>query len=142
MSSRDARGLTAKQARFVQEYLVDLNATQAAIRAGYSEKTAYSQGHDLLKKPEITVALDDARRSLSKRVEVDQEWVIKRLKLEAERETEGASHAARVSALEKLGKHLGMFVERQEVTGRDGAPIAFSGRIEIVPVRPRHRDDD
>ena len=45
--------LTPKQQRFVEEYLIDLNATQAAIRASYSEKTAYSVGHENLKKPEI-----------------------------------------------------------------------------------------
>jgi len=45
--------LTAKQKVFVAEYLVDLNATQAAVRAGYSEKTAYSVGHENLKKPEV-----------------------------------------------------------------------------------------
>ena len=50
-------GLSAKQQRFVDEYLVDLNATQAAIRAGYSEKTAGAQGFDLLKKPEIEAPL-------------------------------------------------------------------------------------
>lgn len=49
--------MNAKQARFVAEYLIDLNATQAAIRAGYSEKTAGSQGFDLLKKPEIAQAV-------------------------------------------------------------------------------------
>lgn len=45
--------LTEKQTRFCNEYLIDLNATQAAIRAGYSEKTAYSIGNENLKKPEI-----------------------------------------------------------------------------------------
>ena len=45
--------LNPKQKRFCEEYIVDLNATQAAIRAGYSERTAGSQAHDLLKKPEI-----------------------------------------------------------------------------------------
>ena len=45
--------LTEKQARFVAEYLVDLNATEAAIKAGYSEKTAYSIGFENLRKPEI-----------------------------------------------------------------------------------------
>lgn len=49
--------LTPKQQRFVAEYLKDSNATQAAIRAGYSAKTAGSQGHDLLKKPEIAAAV-------------------------------------------------------------------------------------
>ena len=46
--------LTPKQQRFVEEYLIDLNATKAAIRSGYSEKTAYSVGHENLKKPEFS----------------------------------------------------------------------------------------
>lgn len=45
--------MTEKQKRFCEEYLIDLNATQAALRAGYSEKTAYSIGNENLKKPEI-----------------------------------------------------------------------------------------
>ncbi len=49
--------LTAKQQRFVDEYLIDLNATQAAIRAGYSPKSAYSIGQENLKKPEIQEAI-------------------------------------------------------------------------------------
>ena len=49
--------LTTKQQRFVEEYCVDFNATQAAIRAGYSEKTAYSQGQRLLKNVEIQAAI-------------------------------------------------------------------------------------
>ncbi len=48
--------LTPKQARFVEEYFVDLNATQAAIRAGYSAKTAYSQGERLLRNVEVAAA--------------------------------------------------------------------------------------
>ena len=49
--------LTAKQARFVSEYIIDFNATQAAVRAGYSEKTAYSIGTENLRKPEIEKAI-------------------------------------------------------------------------------------
>ena len=52
--------LTPKQQLFVAEYLVDLNATQAAVRAGYSEKTAYSVGHENLKKPEVAAAIQEA----------------------------------------------------------------------------------
>lgn len=53
--------LTPKQARFVAEYLIDLNASQAAERAGYSKKTAYSQGERLLKNAEITKAVSDGK---------------------------------------------------------------------------------
>ena len=52
--------LTPKQQRFCDEYLIDLNATQAAIRTGYSEKTAYSQGQRLLKNVEVKAYLDEA----------------------------------------------------------------------------------
>jgi len=50
--------MTPKQIRFINEYLVDTNATQAAIRAGYSERTAYSIGQENLKKPEIKQKID------------------------------------------------------------------------------------
>ena len=53
--------LTPKQRRFIEEYLIDLNATQAAIRAGYSEKTAYSIGQENLRKPVIAEAIAAAK---------------------------------------------------------------------------------
>lgn len=60
-----ATKLTAKQQRFVDEYLIDLNATQAAIRAGYSEKTAYSIGDENLTKPVIKDAIEKALAAIS-----------------------------------------------------------------------------
>lgn len=71
--------LTAKQQRFVEEYLVDLNATQAAIRAGYSAKTAYSIGSELLNKPEVRARIDERMAELSKRTGVNQERIIREL---------------------------------------------------------------
>lgn len=68
--------MTPKQVLFVQEYLVDLNATQAAMRAGYSEKTAYSMGQENLKKPEIAAAIAAAQSERSKRTEVTADRVL------------------------------------------------------------------
>ncbi len=68
--------LTKKQKRFVEEYLVDLNATQAAIRAGYSTQTAYSIGDENLKKPEIKNAIEKALAERSKRTGVNADRVI------------------------------------------------------------------
>lgn len=68
--------LTAKQDRFVQEYLVDLNATQAAIRAGYSERTANEQGARLLANVSIQEAIQAAMDKRSKRVEITQDRVL------------------------------------------------------------------
>lgn len=66
---------TAKKALFVQEYLVDLNATQAAIRAGYSEKTARSQGQRLLTNVDIVTAIAKAKKERADRLEISQDRV-------------------------------------------------------------------
>ncbi|QOF94236.1 terminase small subunit [Novacetimonas hansenii] len=71
--------LTPKQARFVEEYLVDLNATQAAIRAGYSKKTAVQIGHENLTKPDIQAAIAEAQLERSKRTEITQDRVLQEL---------------------------------------------------------------
>ena len=71
--------LNERQRRFVAEYLIDLNATQAAIRAGYSEKTAYSMGQRLLKDVEIASALAEAQQARSERTEITQDRVLEEL---------------------------------------------------------------
>lgn len=149
--------LTAKQARFVEEYLIDLNATQAAIRAGYSAKTAGSVGSENLQKPEIAAAVAQAQAQRSARTGITQDMVLAELAKigfsdlrrvlgqgggildpkDWDDETAGAISSLEVvtrmdgqsdedgnrvpesvhkikawdklSALEKLGKHLGMF---------------------------------
>lgn len=72
--------LTAKQQRFVGEYLLDLNATQAAVRAGYSEKTARSQGQRMLTNADIQSAIQQAMDKRSRRVEITQDWVLEELR--------------------------------------------------------------
>lgn len=106
--------LTPKQQRFVEEYLIDLNATQAAIRAGYSEKTAQWIGPQLLTKTHVLEAVQVAQSKLSEACLVSQKMVIEGLLAEAKLNGEGSSHSARVSAWGLLGKHLGMFVEKTE----------------------------
>lgn len=71
--------LTDKQRRFVDEYLVDLNATQAAIRAGYSQKTAGQIGEQNLKKLEIAAAVQEAQAARAKRTEITQDMVLREL---------------------------------------------------------------
>ena len=71
--------LTAKQQRFVDEYLIDLNATQAAIRAGYSEKTAFSIGTENLRKPLIQKAIQQRKQAREQRTEITQDRVIQEL---------------------------------------------------------------
>lgn len=71
--------LNDKQRRFVAEYLVDLNATQAAIRAGYSVKTARSVGNENLTKPDISSAVQEAMKARSQRTEITQDRVLQEL---------------------------------------------------------------
>lgn len=113
----DSVVLTDKQQIFVNEYLIDLNATKAAVRAGYSEKTAYSIGSENLRKPEIQKAIEKAFNERKARVLVTQDDVVNGLLDEAKNKDEGASHSARVSAWAHLGKHLGMFTDKVEVSG-------------------------
>lgn len=71
--------LTPKQQRFVEEYLIDLNATQAAIRAGYSEKTAKEIGSENLTKPNIAKAIQEAQNKRTKQTQIDAAYVLRRL---------------------------------------------------------------
>lgn len=172
--------LTAKQRRFVEEYLVDLNATQAAIRAGYSSKTAASIGEENLRKPDIAKAVQEAQEARSKRTEITQDMVLAELAKigfsdirkvmrwgettvridtdddgqEVERPYHGialidsseiddstAAAIAEVSegreglkikmhdkkgALVDIGRHLGMFKDKVELSGKDGGPVDHS----------------
>lgn len=71
--------LTAKQQKFADEYLIDLNATQAAIRAGYSSKTAKEQGSRLLSNANVRAHIDERMAMLSRRTGVNQERIMREL---------------------------------------------------------------
>ncbi len=156
--------LTPKQARFVEEYLIDLNATQAAIRTGYSAKTAEVQGCRLLSIAKINAEVVKAMAERTKRTEVTQDMVIAELAKigfsdlrnvltksgqlidpqDWDDKIAGAISSIEVvarlggngddnepidythkiktwdkgGALEKLGKHLGMFVDKTEANDK------------------------
>jgi phage terminase small subunit len=108
-------GLTPKQAAFVQEYLVDLNGTQAAIRAGYSPKTANEQAARLLANASVQAAVTKGREKLAAKVEVTAERVLGGLLAEATADDGPMCKSARVKAWELLGKHLGLLTDRSKV---------------------------
>lgn len=139
--------MTPKQQRFVDEYLIDLNATQAAIRAGYSARTARQAGAENLSKPDIAAAITAAQAVRSERVAVTQDYVIQRLVDNVERAMQAEQvldklgrptgeyrydGAVANGALKLLGQHLGMFVEKHEHTGADGAPIAHELTVRFI----------
>jgi len=120
--------LTPKQAAFVREYLIDHNGTQAAIRAGYSAKTAKAMAAENLTKPDIAEKVRSATQVVAAKSETDAEWVRRRLKEEADDFSEFASHSARIRAIELIAKINGQF----EIDNRQKAE-PFSDFILSLP---------
>lgn len=85
MAGKRIHGMTPKQRRFADEYLVDHVATQAAIRAGYSKRSAHAQGHDLLKKPEIRAYIEAKEAEIAEQCAVDAGYVLSALQETLER---------------------------------------------------------
>ncbi|WP_255551747.1 terminase small subunit [Erythrobacter crassostreae] len=103
--SKDA-DMTPKQEAFVREYLVDLNATQAAIRAGYSKRTAHVIGHENLTKPEIAAAIEVAMNDRAKRTEITADYVLEGIRDTIERcrgEDDAFNPAQALKGFELLG---------------------------------------
>lgn len=117
--------LTPKQKRFVAEYLVDLNATAAARRAGYSVKTADRIGPELLGKTCVSQAIQEAIKERERRTEVTQDYVIKKLKEIADKEASDTQESDlkfsnKLKALELLGKHVGAFEPKTDSAAVQG----------------------
>ena len=121
--------LTPKQAAFVEHYIVDLNATQAARRAGYSPKTAQAIGAENLTKPVIAAAIQKAMNARTERCEISADKVLNELAVVgfASKEdikawnTNGVIMRVsdKVSALEKLGKHMKLFTDVLELSPQE-----------------------
>ncbi len=126
--------LTRKQQKFVAEYPKDCNGTQAAIRAGYSPRTANEQAAQLLAKLSIREAIDTALKSRAERTKIDADWVVtnfRNLYLEA---LAAMDYAAAARCLENLGKHVGVFREHNRQK-RDYSPeevAAIRARLEAA----------
>ena len=142
--------LTVKQQRFCDEYLIDLNATQAAIRAGYSKKTAYAIGNENLNKPEIKKVIEMRMTEKEKTLIADQDEVLKYLTavLRGESESEeiviesignftseartmkkAPSEKDRLKAAELLGKRYSLFKESVKL---DVTPVVIDGGDDLV----------
>jgi len=107
--------LTVKQQAFVAEYLVDLNATQAAMRAGYSRRTAAEQGARLTKHPQVAAAIAKALEQRADKAAIDANWVLKKAVELHEAALADKSFAAAKGALELVGKHVDIQAFRERV---------------------------
>lgn len=112
MSEEGEKPLSLKRQRFAQEYLVDGNGTQAAIRAGYSPRTANEQAARLLANVSVKRAIIDGMRSVTKRCEVDADWIRSKLKLNAERALQ------EIPVLDKEGEPTGEYRYEGNVANR------------------------
>jgi phage terminase small subunit len=104
--------LTARQQKFIEFYRVSSNATDAALKAGYSKKTAYSYGQQLLKNLEIQKALNGIKHEDAVRNNVNVDLIFEILLREANRNPDESSGSSRVRAAELLGKQIGMWNEQ------------------------------
>lgn len=136
--------LTDKQTRFVEEYCLDFNATQAAIRAGYSQDSAAAIGWENLRKPEIARAVGERAQQTAEELGITRGYLLSKLRDSVEDnwptyiqgvDSKGGDIALALGnpsavnkALELLLKHMGLLTEKVEHTG--GIDI----RVEGVPV--------
>ncbi|HBF39786.1 MAG TPA: terminase small subunit [Firmicutes bacterium] len=127
--------LNDRQERFCQEYIIDLNGKQAAIRAGYSEKTAEQIASRLLRNVKVSARIEELQKKVIDKIGLNQEWVLKELQRVYSRcivpeeiekwdyeqrqligtgefmfDSKGANRS-----LELLGKHLGMFADKLKI---------------------------
>lgn len=163
-----ASALTPQQERFCQEYIIDLNGLQAAIRAGYSDKAAKEQASRLLTKANVRARVAELQQTVADKAGISALWVLEEFKkvagadtralfdengnllaikdlpddvaaaissIEVERRVDGHGEDAEVyhvhkikrwdklRALESLAKHLGLLVDKTELTGKNGGPV-------------------
>jgi phage terminase small subunit len=156
-----SKELTGKQKQFCIEYLVDLNATQAAIRAGYSAKTAQEQSSRLLSNVIVSQHIQQLMNERAKKVSVDSEYVLKTIVETVERckqaypvlDRKGEQVYVRVGdddnaplapaftfdsgavlkGAELLGKHLKLFTDKTELTGANGGAIEMKVDATLSP---------
>lgn len=130
---KNERGLTPRQERFVEAYMLEPNATQAAITAGYAADSAHVTGSKLLANAKVLMAIEERQEERSIRVQYDEDYVIQRLidnvercrQAEPVRDMRGRIIEGQFQfnardankALELLGKHKGMFVDRTRLEG-------------------------
>lgn len=124
----DARLLTTRQTRFVEEYLVDGNGTQAAIRAGYAASGAYTEASRLLRNAEVASAIKTRQEADSARLRLSRERVVSMLLEAFEKAKEQAEPAAMVSAARELGRLMGYY-----------APARVEATLEVGPAAERQR---
>ncbi len=137
--------MTPRQKRFVEEYLKDPNATQAAVRAGYSEKTAAVIGSENLRKPKIAEAVKESQAKRAERVEITADMILAELWKNVEMARDLGKMTDSNRALELCDKHIGALTERLHVTSdKNTAVDELANLLGVSPqdVLSFHADDE
>lgn len=121
-ASKKTDGLTSKQQAFVREYLVDLCAAKAAIRAGYRGSTVRKTASELMQKPAIKAAIAQAVAKRAERTEDSADEVLRDLRRVGQMAEAAGEYGSTVRTIELRGKHLGMFRDR----------VALEGEVKVI----------
>lgn len=121
-------GLTDKQKRFIDEYLIDLNGTQAYIRAGYSKNGASASASTLLGNPNVYARVKEEKEKRGIRTKIDQDFVVEGIKNDIEVAREMGQMNAAIKGWELLSKHTGGFTGEMKVSGK----LTFDEIIELA----------
>ena len=149
-----AKKLTPKQQMFCDEYLIDLNATQAAIRAGYSERTAYRIGSELLQKTSVQEKLQERMHDREVRTEITQDKVLKELAAIAFANGSDFAKVITKTSINKLGEEVEYQDVELEVTdklpadkkkaiagikmGKNGIEVSTCDKVKALELLGRH----
>lgn len=115
--------LNVQQRRFCEEYLINYNASEAIVKAGYTTKYPARAGYAMLRNPGIRACIDQMTLQRAEKSVVKPEYVVNKIVKTIEKAEKDNNHNATLRGCELLARHLGMFIERQEISGPNGDPI-------------------
>jgi phage terminase small subunit len=121
--------LTTKQENFVNEYFVDFNASAAVLRAGYKTTSPNKLAGKMMSHPLVAAAVAKRKEERKEKLELSADYVIHKLIAIADKREDDNPNAA-LRALELLGKHLGLYRDRQEISGPDGEAIQMEQKVK------------
>lgn len=136
---RKPKRLTPKIRFFAERYAAHSNGARAMREAGSRELNARQDAYQALQRDDVQALIEEIRREVAVANGIDVAWTVRELHENVQRAIAKNDPSAVNGALQMIGKWLGMFTERHEMTGKDGGPIEVRVTRRIVEVDPAHR---